>query len=162
MEANHQYREEVLQAVSGLSDEQLNKQVEPGRWSIIQVLEHLYLIEKSITRMISYQLENGETKLAGADIPVELTVDRSRKLTAPSFSEPTSEFITLEEMKRKLEKSREMFNQVVNNADPAILEQRTYPHPAFGELSLKQWIPFIGLHEKRHLAQIEELKGKLI
>ena len=160
MEANQQFREEVLQAVTGLSDEQLNKQVEPGRWSIMQVLEHLYLIEKSITRMISYQLENGETKQA-AGMPVELTVDRSRKLTAPSFSEPTSEFITLEDMKQKLAKSREIFNQVVNDADPAVLEQRAYPHPAFGELSLKQWIPFIGLHEKRHLAQIEELKGKL-
>lgn len=161
METNRQYRDEVLQAVSGLSDEQLNKQVEEGRWSIMQVLEHLYLIEKSITKMFSHQLENGETKLV-ADAPIEFTVNRSRKLIAPSFAEPSGEFLTLEEIKKKLEKSREVFIKVVNSADPALLEQRAYPHPAFGELNLKQWIPFVGLHEKRHLAQIEQLKGKLI
>ena len=41
------------------------------------------------------------------------------------------------------------------------LEQKSFPHPLFKELSLKQWIPFVGLHEKRHLLQIEELKSKL-
>ncbi|WP_412547092.1 DinB family protein [Peribacillus simplex] len=41
---NENIREELLIAVKGLSDEQLDAHPEEGRWSIIQVLDHLYLM----------------------------------------------------------------------------------------------------------------------
>ncbi|WP_409305040.1 DinB family protein [Peribacillus sp. SCS-155] len=160
MEANNKIREEVLQAVMGLSDEGLNVKLEEGKWTIMQVLEHLYLTERTITNMISHQLVNGGSKKV-SDKPIELTVVRTTKAQSPSFMVPSEDFMTLEEMKNKLSKSREAFSNVVNTADPTLLEQRSYVHPVFGELSLKQWIPFVGLHEKRHLAQIEELKSGL-
>ncbi|WP_342043550.1 DinB family protein [Bacillus sp. OTU2372] len=160
MEENKKIREEVLQSVSGLSDEQLNVQVQDGRWSIMQVLHHLHLIERAITFVISDQLANGESKSI-SDKPIHLAVNRTTKVNAPSRVEPPKRFITLVEMKNKLSQSREVLTKVVDTADPSLLEQRAYPHPVFGELSLKQWIPLIGLHEKRHLAQIEELKEEL-
>jgi uncharacterized damage-inducible protein DinB len=160
MEENKRIREEVLQSVKHLSDEQLNKQIQERRWSIMQVLHHLYLIERSITHAMSSQLANGETKMA-YEKPIHLAVNRTTKLKAPSFVEPSNEFITLEEITNKLSRSRETLTKVVSSADPLLLDQRAFPHPLFGELSLKQWIPLIGLHEKRHLAQIEELKEEL-
>lgn len=157
MDENEIIREEVLQSVAGLSDEQLNEQVEEGRWSIMQVLDHLYLMERSVVHVISDQLANGETK-STSEKPIHLTTNRSTKVDAPSFVVPSNDFITLDEMKSKLAQSRNALLKVVNSADQSVLKQRTYLHPAFGELSLDQWIPFVGLHEKRHLAQIEELK----
>lgn len=161
MEENNQIREEVLQSVSGLSDEQLNMQVQEGRWTIMQVLQHLYLLERAITFAISDQLANGQTKSI-SDKPIHLAVNRSTKIKAPSIVEPENKFITLVEMKKRLSQSREALTKVVDTADSSLLAQRAYPHPVFGELTLKQWIPLIGLHEKRHLAQIEELKEELI
>jgi hypothetical protein len=35
-------------------------------------------------------------------------------------------------------------------------------HPYLGELSLKQWVEFIGYHEKRHLLQLAEVKSEAI
>lgn len=52
MNENEKIRGELLNAVNGLSDEQLNAQPETGRWSIIQVLDHLYLMERAITKSI--------------------------------------------------------------------------------------------------------------
>ncbi|MBT2655430.1 DinB family protein [Bacillus sp. ISL-18] len=161
MEENNQIREEVLQSVSGLSDEQLNTQVQDGCWTIMQVLQHLYLLERAITFTISDQLANGQTKSIG-DKPIHLAINRSTKIKAPSIVEPENKFLTLVEMKKKLSESREALTKVVDIADPLLLAQRAYPHPVFGELSLKQWIPLIGLHEKRHIEQIEELKKELI
>ncbi|MEH7095553.1 DinB family protein [Neobacillus vireti] len=161
MEENNQIREEVLQSVSGLSDVQLNTQLQEGRWTIMQVLQHLYLLERAITFAISDQLENGQKKSI-SDKPIHSAVNRSTKIKAPSIVEPENKFITLVEMKKKLSQSREALTKVVDTADPSLLAQRAYPHPVFGELSLKQWIPLIGLHEKRHLAQIEELKEEII
>ncbi|MCM2535939.1 DinB family protein [Neobacillus pocheonensis] len=161
MEENMKVREEVLQSVMGLSDKQLNQQVEVDKWTIMQVLDHLYLMERAIAHTISNLLAKGESKTV-SDKPIEFTINRSTKVDAPPIVVPSKDFITLEEMKYKLAQSREAFTQVVNAADETLLEQRVYPHPVFGELSLKQWIPFVGLHEKRHLAQIEELKAKLV
>ncbi|MDY0395724.1 DinB family protein [Virgibacillus halophilus] len=157
---NDQIREEVLQAVEGLTDEQLNEELEKGRWTIMQVLDHLYLMERVVTSSITEQLAEGEHRRV-SDKPIQLTVDRSTKVEAPSFVEPSKAFITLADMKEKLAQSRQALHQIADEADDNMLEHRAYPHPAFGELSLKQWIPFIGYHEKRHLEQIEELKKHL-
>jgi uncharacterized damage-inducible protein DinB len=160
MEQNQQIREELWEAVNGLSDEQMNKQVEEDRWSIIQVLEHLYLIETAVTKRITSELKNEGSELAG-DKPIHLALDRSAKIQAPSYAKPSNEFQTLNEIKQKLQNSRAKLVKVCNEADPFMLDRNSFLHPVFGLMSLKQWIPFVGLHEKRHLAQIEELKRNL-
>ena len=160
MEENKAIREDILQSVGGYSDERLNEKLDDGGWTIMQILEHLYLMESSIVHTISDQLVNGENKTV-EEKPIHLTTNRSRKFDALSFVKPSNNFITLEEIQNKLSESRETLMEVLESTDETLLEQRAYQHPSFGELSLKQWIPFIGLHEKRHLAQIEELKEKL-
>ncbi|MGE7623447.1 DinB family protein [Viridibacillus sp. NPDC096237] len=160
LEHNKSIRAELLNSVSHLSDEQLNKEVEEGRWTIMQVLHHLYLIEFGVAKAIQYTLKKGEKQSANAK-PIELIVDRSTKIKAPSFAEPDETFITLEEMKVKLKQSSNDLLQVVTNSNKDQLKDKAYPHPTFGLISLEQWVPFIGYHEKRHIEQIEELKEKL-
>ncbi|RRN72436.1 DinB family protein [Peribacillus simplex] len=160
MNENENIREELLIAVKGLSDEQLDAHPEEGRWSIIQVLDHLYLMERAITRNIADKLKSEES-IPVVDKPIELTLNRELKVQAPPFVIPSESFQTLSRVKDKLSESRKAFIQVVDQAKRNDLEQKSFPHPLFKELSLKQWITFVGLHEKRHLMQIEELKSKL-
>jgi uncharacterized damage-inducible protein DinB len=160
LEDNKRIREKILQSVSGMSDKQLNERVEDNSWTIAQVLEHLYLIERSITISISKQLENEESVQTN-EKPIHYAVDRSRKIQAPSFVFPSDEYMSLEEIKGKLTESRAALINVVDEADESLLEQKSFPHLVFGLVSLKQWVPFIGFHEERHLAQIEEIKEKL-
>ncbi|WP_233130418.1 DinB family protein [Geobacillus sp. FJAT-46040] len=54
MDHNERVRQQLIKSVSGLSDEQLNTRAAKGSWTIAQVLEHLYLIETSITAMIAH------------------------------------------------------------------------------------------------------------
>lgn len=160
MKENEWIREELIHTVAGLSDEQLNAHPEEGRWSVAQVMEHLYLMEGSITKGISHTLASEESRPA-EDKPISATLNRDIKVKAPSFVEPSDSFRSLSELKEMLSESRNRFNQVVEQADPSELEQKSFPHPMFKNLSLKQWISFVGLHEKRHLMQIEELIMKL-
>ncbi|MED2974525.1 DinB family protein [Fictibacillus sp. B-59209] len=161
MNQNEEIRRQLLETVSGLSDDQLNEPEEKGRWSIMQTLHHLYLMEKSITIIISNRLKSKIT-VSAEPKPIEMTVDRSRKVDAPVFAVPTKRYLTLEKIKEKLEESRNELNKVANSNDQEALEQKSYPHPVFGPMPLKQWIPFVGYHEKRHLAQIEEIKEKVL
>ncbi|RFU60068.1 DinB family protein [Bacillus sp. V59.32b] len=159
MQENMSIREELLKSVDGLSDQQLNDKVEADSWTIMQVLEHLYLMETVIAMGISKELANDQSEPAPSK-PIHLTVNRTTKVEAPSFVTPSDDFISLEEIKKKLIESRKTLIQVTEGISPEDLEQKSFPHPIFGPLSLKQWIPFVGFHEKRHLGQIEELIEK--
>ncbi|WP_106498590.1 DinB family protein [Lentibacillus sp. Marseille-P4043] len=160
MQPNDQARETILTEVNGISDENLNKKPDEKSWSIKQVLEHLFLMEGAIVKTIADQLENGED-VDTDQKPIEATVDRSKKVEAPDFADPSADYATLDEMKLKLEASHQGLIQLVEKADVDKLERKAFPHPVFGQMSLKQWIPFIGWHEKRHILQIQEVKEAL-
>ncbi|MBN8191239.1 DinB family protein [Bacillus sp. NTK074B] len=153
-------RSEVLDSVNHLTDEQLNEELEADRWTIMQVLDHLYLMERSLTKTIQLTLEKGEEQEVESK-PVHFTVDRSTKVDAPPFVVPTEEELTLQEMKDKLASSRNDLLTFLDTTSKEALQRKAYPHPIFGHIRLDEWISFIGFHEKRHLEQIEELKKKL-
>ncbi|MCA1058910.1 DinB family protein [Rossellomorea aquimaris] len=152
-------RSELLNSVKDLSEEQLNKKVEKDRWNIMQVLDHLYLMEKSLTKVIQMTLENGEEQLVESK-PIHFTVDRTTKVDAPPFVTPTDEKQSLEQMKDKLKSSRKDLLAFLESTNKEALMKKAYPHPIFGQIRLDEWIPFIGFHEKRHIEQIDELKAK--
>ncbi|HET7579667.1 MAG TPA: DinB family protein [Bacillales bacterium] len=155
-------RKKVLAAVEGLTDEQMNVQVEQGRWTVAQVLEHLYLMERGVTGLIQQALADPKSVPASRKKPIENTVDRSYKVEAPGPFQPSDDFLSREKMLDKLQGSRDQLLAVVGSIDDqAVLTQKSFKHPVFGSMDLEQWIEFIGFHELRHLQQIEELTAKL-
>lgn len=160
MAENDNIRTAVLESVKGLSNEQLNQRTSPDKWTIAQVLVHLFLLEKGLSKWIPDALMNGEEQTA-ENKPIHLVPDRSRKVKAPANFEPRDEFMTWDTIQEKLAQSRKALNDAIAGVSEEQLEKRTLPHPVFGPMSLKQWVEIIGLHEKRHLAQIEELKQEL-
>ncbi|ASK60941.1 hypothetical protein CFK37_01295 [Virgibacillus phasianinus] len=160
MQINEEARSDLYSEVNGLSDEELNKKPAADEWSIKEIMEHLFLMEGAITKTIIDQLENGE--VVNADLkPIEATTNRSTKVNAPDFAVPNDDFATLDELKLKLTATHQGLVKIAESADEKELEQKGFTHPAFGQMSLKQWIPFVGYHEKRHTLQIKEVKEKL-
>ncbi|MBW7651703.1 DinB family protein [Anoxybacillus sp. ST4] len=160
MDYNEKVRQQLIQSVSSLSDEQLNTRVTEGNWTIAQVLEHLYLIETSIATMIAHTLTYGVSEPVEKK-PIHLTIDRSKKVEAPDFARPSDRFFSRHELEEKLDQSRQRLRKVAEQANEADLETKSFSHPVFGPLNLKQWVEFVGYHEQRHLLQIEEIKAHL-
>ncbi|MGA4721171.1 DinB family protein [Fictibacillus nanhaiensis] len=157
---NDKIRQDLFTEVEGLNDENLNRKPSENEWSIKQILEHLYLMEGGIAKNIKHQLQNG--KVVNADKkPIEATINREIKVDAPEFAVPTSEFASIEELKMKLAATHQHLLDIENTADEKDLESKGFPHPIFGDISLKQWIPFVAYHEQRHILQIKEVKEKL-
>lgn len=157
---NDKVREDLYLEVQGLSDETLNKKPSDREWSIKQILEHLYLMEGGIAKTILHQLKNGETVNASSK-PIEASINREIKVDAPEFAVPSDEFATLVELKEKLAATHQKLREIDNTVDEKDLDEKGFPHPIFGNISLKQWIPFVGYHEQRHILQIKEVKEKL-
>ncbi len=57
---NVKIRGKIWSSVSELSDEQLNKVIGEGKWSVAQILEHLYLMEENVVRGIRKTLSKDE------------------------------------------------------------------------------------------------------
>jgi uncharacterized damage-inducible protein DinB len=159
MKHNKEVREELLQSVLGLTDSQLNDKP-TGKWSIMQVLEHLYLLERLIVHQMS-KVMLSEEETAIEDKPINRIMDRTNKFVAPSYVTPSDNFTTLTTIQEKLLKSRSALEVFIDDADEEKLLKRSITNPVLGPLNLKQWVEFIGWHEKRHLAQIEEIKEEL-
>lgn len=155
-------REELLASVEGLTDEQLNNEVEEGRWTVAQVLDHLYLMEQGITGQIQRALADPEKSPARAKKPIKRTMDRTYKVEAPEFFQPAKTFLSREEIMNRLNESRaQLFSVIKGVGDETVLERKAFKHLVFGTMDLQQWIEFVGYHERRHLEQIEELKAEL-
>ena len=159
-EENGKIRNEVLKAVEGWPDEALNQKPSAEEWSPMQILDHLQLMEAVVAKNIAKQLASGKSEKA-VKKPIGLTVSRMVKVDAPAHVVPSDNFISLADMKKRLEDSTALLHQVYDGTTPEVLEKKSMAHPVFGKVPLIQWFPFVGLHEKRHLKQLEKTLDKL-
>ncbi|WP_223068972.1 DinB family protein [Paenibacillus caui] len=160
LEQNEVVRQLLWNAVAGLSCEKLNKPPARGKWSAAQVLEHLYLTERAIAGQIGITLKEGRNARAEPK-PFRLVLDRSRHMATLPHLVPGDEPATLESLKSKLNQSRHALEEVLKDVDDELGKNRSFPHPEYGPMNLKQWEEFVGIHEQRHLEQIKDIVNEL-
>ena len=165
---NDRVRRALVARVESVSEERRGVRASEGGWSIADIIEHLSLTEKRVTRALDGMLPPAGDEgaavggtaggAAGAQPFAPFSVDeyveqaRDKKFAAPEFIRPrgvplAESLAHLKESRAALEAMRPRFER----ADYAA----QFPHPAFGMLNVGQWLAFIGIHEARHLAQIE-------
>ena len=158
-------RARLLQSVEGLSDARQNFRPAPEKWSAAEVLEHLSIIERRVTKLIAALLDkaeaNGRPRDAGepfAPVSVAEFVERSRaqKFNAPEDARPGG--APLADSLKALRDSRASLQALRPRVERTDCAGVRFPHPAWGPLNLYQWVAFVGAHEARHLSQIEALK----
>lgn len=151
-------REELWTSVEGLPNEMLRRVNNDG-WSILHVLEHLYLFEKVVIGVIEDSLSKPPVSEQFQDNPLGGIRDRTTKRTAPDTMTPMGRFQDLDDARRDLSQSRERLISVVSSADPDTLRVHGAQHRRLGMLSAAQWVQLVGEHDRRHIAQIEEMKS---
>lgn len=159
-EENAKIRHTILKKVESFSNDKLNEKPSEEEWSAMQILDHLQKIETTIADGVAQTIEKNEQNKA-IKKPIQLSVSRKVKVQAPKRTVPEDNYFTLEEMKEKLNASRNRLYEVFASAGEETLRNNSMPHPVFGDVPLVQWFPFIGYHEKRHLAQLEETLSKV-
>ncbi|KAA9019524.1 DinB family protein [Niallia endozanthoxylica] len=147
-------RNNLIKNIKLLSYDAFNYKSEPHQWSIAQICHHLVLVEKATVKAITWGLSQS-SELNTERKNVQLILDRTKKLQAPEIVEPdTAPF----DVKRIIELLNESRNELITRIrlidDPSILKTKSVYHPAFGDLSLDQWIEAVYLHEERHMEQI--------
>jgi hypothetical protein len=153
--------------LAGLGAGQESLRDAPERWCVAEIVEHVAIIEKQLGRLVGMLLGKAEADGApppsasdGPLVALDEVAERARreKYQAPEMAVPrggasvSDSLAALREGRAALTALRPRVETVGVGAASA-----RYPHPAFGPLNLAQWLAFIGIHEARHLGQIERM-----
>lgn len=157
------HRANLRIAVAEVPPELRDQPPAPDRWSVIELLEHLVLVERRLTYLFSQWLaEAREQGLPPEDETefdltetLEVVLNRGYQVTASEAVRPqgkldeTAAWAALEEARRDLKAT-------VLSGEGLPMSRFSRPHPALGPLNFYQWVEFVGWHEARHTAQIRE------
>jgi hypothetical protein len=161
-----QHRTNLRTTVGEIPPELRRQRPAPERWSVIEILEHLGLVERRLTSLFSqWMAEACEQGLHPEEVPapeinMEIVLDRSRQIVAGASAQPragldeAAAWAVLDEARRDLKTT-------VQVGEGLPLGGVIRPHPALGPLNFYQWVEFVGWHEARHTAQIRE-NGSLL
>jgi hypothetical protein len=160
---NAAIRADLVAAVARLNDKQLAHEPAPGKWSIGEILDHLCLAERSMTRTISRLLQQAAgLGLIGpawsAEAPghaIDLAVYQ-RPAIAPDGVLPLPGR-PLAGLLDALEESRARLLEVCARADGRVVGNFRLTHFQLGELNFYQWLTVVGVHEAKHLAQVRAI-----
>jgi hypothetical protein len=155
-------RAEMVEAVSGLTDEQAKKRPTPERWSVLECVEHVTFVELRFLSMLKASeagpaAERDAEKEAAMQVRV---VDRSNRRNAPEAVHPQGKYSTVAEALEAFHAQRDETVQFAKDEDSK-LSGRTAKHLVLGTLNGVETVLLIAGHGKRHTEQIREaLQGR--
>ncbi|UNY98861.1 DinB family protein [Zhouia spongiae] len=154
---------ELVKAVSGLNDEQLNFKPSEESWSIANCVEHLALSENNLMAAIKKSMEEKasaetikELQMSDGDLLTIIT-DRSNKVKTSKPFEPSDSFGSYSETLKAFKDRRKNSIKFVKS-DNVNLRNYVLNFP-FGKIDAYQAILFMSGHTNRHVQQIEEIKA---
>lgn len=165
-EAIDKTRDALKAKVSGLSDEQANARENGVGWTVAEIVEHLGIVEGGVIQIAGKLVAKAESEERKSDgtfhtplsFAEKAATIKDRKLEAPERIHPQGKQ-TIAESIAKLDENRRALNELRPRIEAADSSDAKFPHPFFGDLNLYEWLVMVGLHERRHLQQIERILG---
>lgn len=143
----HYQHKSLMDLVDGLSDEQIRRQVVPGKWSIFENVVHLQTYQHTFIDRVKQILEGHNPTFGRYTAEADpLFHDNCTKTSREIFQDY---IVTRKEM------------AVGILALPVTDHTKTAVHPVFGQMTLLQWLNFYLLHEAHHLFTIFKLGAEL-
>jgi uncharacterized damage-inducible protein DinB len=154
-------RQELLEALRGVTEEAASFRPGPGRWSVLECVEHVVVVEDYLFGQIG---ASSATAVPADDrrreklIPVRAT-DRRFRIESPDVSKPTGRFATLEAATERFLAGRQRTIHFVEECGDD-LRARLTTHPILGTVNCWETLLLMAAHPRRHAAQIRETLGE--
>ncbi|WP_276503876.1 DinB family protein [Terrimonas pollutisoli] len=137
----------LLDILDGLSDEQIRRQVQPGKWSIFENIVHLQTYQHTFITRVQKILEEDNPNFSAYTAEAD-----------PLFPDNCTK-TSREIIQDLLSTRKEMAAGILSFKETDFV--KTANHPAYGKMSLLMWLNFFLLHEAHHLFTIFKLGGML-
>jgi len=154
-------RAELDRAIATVPEKQHNAKPAAEAWSVAEVVNHLAIIDRRITALLTKVA--GEARAAGATpdtetspvlpgIDVRRVLDRSARIRNPR-GDPDAD-CSVSGGLAALDGARKDLKSLLRQPDLPDLGAVSAPHPAFGIMSGYEWVAFMAAHTRRHADQI--------
>ncbi len=152
---------ELMTAVKGLSEEQLNYKASADAWSIANCVEHIAISEKNIFGILEMTLMSDPDPSLRSE--VKMTDDqilgfieaRDQKVKTRAEFEPSGKFGSYKETLAEFKNKRKANLKYVKSSQDD-LRNRYFDFP-FGKVDAYQIVLFMSGHTRRHTDQIKEV-----
>jgi uncharacterized damage-inducible protein DinB len=151
----------VIDAISTLDTDTINRKPNSGVWSLAQVVDHLTRSDAVMTRVV-----RGTTEPCDRNPLEKVEQMRTRfgdfesKLSAFGMLIPGNEAMDLDEVIRKFSEARAYFRDALATGELDVICTR-FAHPLFGQLTRAEWGWFTIIHTERHLVQFSRIQSLL-
>ena len=149
----------LLDVLSGVTEETAAKSPAPGKWSVLECVEHLAVSEDYLLSQIGAAYNSPEAAAIKGREPLIRArgADRTRTVQAPAVASPAGRFSTLREAMEHFFAIREKTMHLVRNCGEDLRAKLT-SHPIIGTVNCYETLLMIAIHTRRHVEQIEEIK----
>ncbi len=147
---------------------QLIKSIEPkllllkkeNEWNVLEVLEHIYLTDRTVYRVLSRSSNKTAEKAErfGDEKLNRLIAVSTKKMEAPDYIKPKGLFHTIGAFEEAFLRMRNTLKTDLTTGTLRI-DNRVYQHPVLGEMTVSDWLLFLLYHTNRHLAQIRKVSS---
>lgn len=151
-------------ALETVTQEQSTFKPDSKTWSVLEVLEHLYLTEDFLRGIATDAIAKSQPIPDSQALPdpaemdrmvLQGISDRSQKAQAPEQAVPQDRFRNRDEAFRAFTERRQKTEEWVRNTKHDLRRYRI--QSPVGTLDVHQWLLMISAHTIRHTKQIEEL-----
>jgi hypothetical protein len=153
----------LLDALQGVTGESAVRVPGPGKWSILQCVEHMALSEEYLlSRLLA--AEKASSPLVDRDREARFILratDRSKPAKAPEPVTPRGSFATLQDAVKDILSNRRRTVQFAQDHAQEDLRCWITSCPPFGTVNCQEVLLLMAAHLLRHAKQIEEAKALL-
>ncbi len=150
----------VLQLTKSCTTVQLS-QSENEKWTVLQILEHIYLTDKIVIAIInrpSEKLHTNEEFIGNEKLKRWLVEKQTTKVKAPEMLEPKGTWSDVASFEKAFLAQRNLLKQQIEKGE-IVVDNRIHKHPMLGEMTISDWLYFLIHHTQRHLEQAKKIIG---
>lgn len=158
----------LLEVLKDYSEKTLNKKPAEDKWSVMQIMNHLILVEGYGQSYVKKKLSfNPELKKAGLPVAWRTFLMKTYlkfpfKVNAPDAvsGEHLPEYSSFWETAKKWKQQREELRTMMENMPLEHFDKELYKHPLAGKLTLIGLLDFNEGHFARHKKQMNKILKK--
>ena len=153
-------RNALLDEISSLDEAKLNARPFEGKWSVLEIVEHLVKAEREVMGGLADYAELKDRKQSfknGLLYRIVMTVLKlGIPVKVPSKTMlPHNEF-TFAELRERWDENQDWFRGYIETLGENDLQKAVFMHPVSGPITLEQAIDMSHLHLDNHTGQIKK------
>ncbi len=161
MERFEEKRESLLRDLGGLEPALLEARPLEGKWSIIEIVEHMVVAEREVLMGLPDHGDLRDTTRSFRNKLMRLVVMfvlRNRiRVKVPSRTMLPNGGGQLEDLRRRWDENQAWFRSYVDSCDEQGLKRAVFKHPVSGPIDVHQAVDMSIAHLDSHTEQIRRL-----